>query len=103
MIWKTNRSKDSKRRVNDVVKRRAHAPERLESRQMMAADPIHIGVVYLETDYLSTDQDSGGDSAGDRFILSFTGGAPDTELEELRIITDKDRDGLSVGDLNFDT
>ncbi len=103
MIWKTNRSKDNKRRVSDVLKRRAHAPERLESRQMMAADPIHIGVVYLETDYLSTDQDSGGDSAGDRFILSFTGGAADTELNELRIITDKDRDGLSVGDLIFDT
>ncbi len=70
---------------------------------MMAADPIHVGVVYLETDYLSTDQDVGGDSSGDRFILSFTGGAPNTELKEIRIITDKDRDGLGVGDLIFDT
>lgn len=78
-------------------------PEALEARRLMAADPIHVGVVYLETDYLETDQDVGGDSRGDRFILSFTGGAPDTELSELRIRTDKDGDGISVGDPIYDT
>ena len=37
------------------------------------------------------------------FILSFTGGAPDTELSELRIVTDKDGDGITVGDPIYDT
>tara|TARA_R110002049_G_scaffold2750_2_gene21366 strand:+ start:63783 stop:68864 length:5082 start_codon:yes stop_codon:yes gene_type:complete len=78
-------------------------PERLEERRLLAADPIHVGVVYLETDYLESDQDVGGDSRGDRFILSFTGGAPDTELTELRIVTDKDGDGITVGDPIYDT
>ncbi|WP_145418058.1 SdrD B-like domain-containing protein [Planctomycetes bacterium K23_9] len=78
-------------------------PEKLEARQLLAADPIHVGVVYLETDYLETDQDVGGDSQGDRFIVSFTGGAPETELTELRITTDKDGDGISVGDPIYDT
>ncbi len=77
--------------------------ERLEPRAMMVADPIHVGVTYLETDYLETDGDGGNDSQGDRFIVSFVGGAPGTELSELRISTDKDGDGLSVGDLIFDT
>ncbi|WP_407652571.1 MSCRAMM family protein [Aporhodopirellula aestuarii] len=75
--------------------------ESLEDRRMMAADPIHVGVVYLETDYLETDV--GSDSAGDRFIVTFTGGAPGTKLTELRINTDKDGDGISVGDPIFDT
>ena len=83
--------------------------ESLEPRRMMAgdvaeiADPIHVGVVYLETDYLESDDDTGGDSQGDRFILSFTGGAADTTLTELRLRTDKDGDGISVGDPIFDT
>ncbi|TWU03882.1 SdrD B-like domain-containing protein [Neorhodopirellula pilleata] len=75
--------------------------EPLESRRLMTADPIHVGVVYLETDYLETD--SGSDSQGDRFILSFTGGAPGTKLTELRIRTDKDSDGVGIGDPIFDT
>ncbi|WP_449224078.1 MSCRAMM family protein [Aporhodopirellula rubra] len=75
--------------------------ESLEERRMMTADPIHIGVVYLETDYLEADV--GSDSAGDRFIVSFTGGAPGTQLTELRIRTDKDGDGISVGDPIYDT
>lgn len=85
------------------TRRSHHGVERLEARKLMAADPIHVGVVYLETDYLETDQDVGGDSQGDRFILSFTGGAADTELAELRIRTDKDGDGISVGDPIYDT
>ena len=83
--------------------RRLPRGEQLEPRMLMAADPIHVGVVYLETDYLETDSDAGNDSQPDRFILSFTGGAQDTELSELRISLDKDSDGLSVGDSIFDT
>jgi protocatechuate 3,4-dioxygenase beta subunit len=70
---------------------------------LMAADPVHVGLVYLETDYLNDSVDEGADTLPDRFLLSFTGGAPDTELTELEISTDKDNDGLSVGDLIFDT
>lgn len=69
----------------------------------MAADPLHVGVVYLETDYLSTTGDAGADDIADRFLLSFTGGAPGTEIRELTISTDKDNDGLGIGDLIFDT
>ena len=104
MMWKDKRIQDRKLRSrSESSTRRRCLPERLEERRLLAADPIHVGVVYLETDYLETDQDVGGDSRGDRFILSFTGGAPDTELSELRILTDKDGDGISVGDPIYDT
>ena len=83
------------------MKPRSMRIESLESRRLMAADPIHVGVVYLETDYLETDV--GQDSQGDRFLVSFTGGAPGTKLTELRIRTDKFGDGISLGDPIFDT
>lgn len=102
MIWKS-RKKNRRRVRNDSFKRRPLRSETLEPRRLLAADAVHVGVVYLETDYLESDQDVGGDSQGDRFILSFTGGAPNTELSELRIRTDKDNDGISVGDPMFDT
>ncbi len=101
MRWKSQRVREH-RISGDAVRRRL-VPERLEARQLLAADPIHIGVVYLETDYLESDSDVGSDSRGDRFIVSFSGGADGTELSELRIITDKDGDGLSVGDPIYDT
>ncbi|QDV63488.1 Serine-aspartate repeat-containing protein D precursor [Crateriforma conspicua] len=107
MIWKRKRKKRTASTPANgsraAVSRRGLHPERLESRRLMAADPIHVGVVYLETDYLESDQDVGSDSRGDRFILSFTGGAPGTELTELRINTDKYGDGVSIGDPIFDT
>ena len=83
--------------------RRSPRGETLEPRALMAANPIHVGVTYLETDYLETGADEVKDKFPDRFQVSFTGGAPDTELKELRISTDKDQDGYSVGDLIFDT
>lgn len=83
------------------MKPRSMRIESLESRRLMAADPIHVGVVYLETDYLETD--IGQDSQGDRFLVSFTGGAPGTKLTELRIRTDKFGDGISLTDPIFDT
>ena len=105
MKWteKLSRNRNRSASHGSSVRRRVLTPERLEARQLLAADPIHVGVVFLETDNLETEQDVGSDSQGDRFILSFTGGAPDTELSELRISTDKDSDGLSVGDPIFDT
>jgi serine-aspartate repeat-containing protein C/D/E len=83
--------------------RRALRAECLEPRRLMAADPIHVGIVYIETDYLESVGGWGSDEIPDRFILSFTGGAPKTELKEFRISLDKDQDGLSIGDLIFDT
>jgi serine-aspartate repeat-containing protein C/D/E len=98
VIWK---STSSKRLLRRPLTSRAAIAEVLEPRRLMAADPIHVGVVYLETDYLSVD--AGDDSQADRFILSFTGGAPQTELTELRINLDKDGDGLTIGDNLFDS
>ncbi len=79
------------------------AAESLEPRVLMAADPIHVGLVYIETDYLESDSDNRSDARPDRFILSFTGGADGTELTEFRVRTDKDGDGLTNADLIFDT
>ncbi len=104
MIWKAKRNRYRSRATStEVLKRRTRGPEHLESRRLLAADPLHVGVVYLETDYLETDQDVGSDSKGDRFILSFNGGVANTKLTEVRIRTDKDGDGLSIGDSIYDT
>ncbi len=74
------------------------APETLEPRCLMAADaaPIEVGLVYIESD-------TGSDVQADRFLLTFQGGAPGTELKEVVLDFDKDQDGLTVGDLIFDT
>lgn len=103
MIWNSGKARKSRRHETPPRKRVSVSPQRLESRLLLAADPIHVGLVYLETDYLESDNDTGSDSRGDRFILSFKGGAVGTELTELRISTDKDSDGISVGDPIFDT
>ena len=101
-VWDRKRRRRPKSSTQSL-QRRGLQHERLEPRCLMAASPIHVGLVYLETDYLESDADVGSDSRGDRFILSFTGGAAGTELRELRIRTDKDGDGISVGDPIFDT
>jgi protocatechuate 3,4-dioxygenase beta subunit len=68
----------------------------MEDRQLFNADPIRLGVTYLETD-------SGSDLHGDQFQILFEGGAPGTELTRLVINGDKGPPGLSVGDMIFDT
>ena len=72
--------------------------EEMEARQLLsAAQPIQIGVVYYE-------DASGEDNAGgDRFEITFQGGAPGTQLTRLTIETDKLGDGLTIGDCLFDT
>ena len=72
--------------------------EPLESRQLLAADfaPIHIGAVYFE-------DGSGKDDVGDVIEITFNGGAPGTQLTDLVIDTDKYGDGLTIGDVFFDT
>src|SRR5688572_19408146 len=68
----------------------------MEERQLMDADPLKLGVVYIE-------EDSGSDLHGDTFEVMFEGGAPGTELTRLVIGTDQGAVGRSVGDLLFDT
>src|SRR5262245_26322463 len=75
--------------------RRGHF-EPLEDRRLMDADPLKIGVTYLE-------EDSGSDLHGDTFQILFEGGAPGTELTQLVINGDHGPAGLSVGDMIFDT
>ena len=72
--------------------------ELMEPRRLLAVDivPIHIGAVYYED---ATGEDLGG---GDRFQITFSGGAPGTQLSELSIETDKELNGLTIGDCFFD-
>ena len=69
----------------------------MEPRQLLSATPIQIGAVYFE--------DAGGeDVVGDRFEITFSGGAPGTQLTQLVIETDKNSNGtLDMGDCFFDT
>ncbi|GAF76618.1 unnamed protein product, partial [marine sediment metagenome] len=72
--------------------------ELMEPRRLLAVDivPIQIGAVYHED---ATGEDLGG---GDRFQITFDGGAPGTQLTKLVIETDKEIDGLTIGDCLFD-
>ncbi len=70
--------------------------EIMEPRQLLAADPLYVGAVYIEDDI-------GSDVHGDTFEITFEGGAVDTQLTRLTIRTDQDLEGLSRGDLIFDT
>jgi hypothetical protein len=63
---------------------------------LFAADPLHVGIVYIETDFLEGETGNTSDEIADRFLLSFNGGAPQTELREIRLSLDKDADGLTM-------
>ena len=69
--------------------------EPLEDRQLLAAD-IQVGAVYYE-------EASGADKAGDLIEITFQGGQPGTQLSQIAIETDKLGDGLTIGDVFFDT
>jgi len=69
--------------------------EECEPRQLMAAD-LHVGAVYYEP--------ASGDDAQPNIIqISFQGGAPGTQLTRIVIDGNKDGNGLSSGDVFFDT
>jgi len=72
--------------------------EQMESRQLLSVTvaPIQIGVVYFE-------DSSTSDQVGDVFEITWNGGVEETQLTELRIDTDKAGDGLTIGDVFFDT
>jgi serine-aspartate repeat-containing protein C/D/E len=87
-------------------RRRAKAPsaksprqcrlETIEKRQMLTAEPAHVGVVYAE-------DDSGSDLTPDRFEISFVGGAENSTLKRLVISGDQDGNGFDQSDVFFDT
>ena len=70
--------------------------EQMEVRQYLSASPIQVGVVYYENH-------DDNDAAGDTFTITFSGGAAGTQLTQLVIDTDKYGDGLTIGDVFFDT
>lgn len=102
-IFRRPRATSTTAQSRSIATRRPLRAEQLEPRRMMTAAPIHVGIVYLETDYLESNDGWGSDEIPDRFIVSFTGGAAGTQMTEFRLSTDKDKDGLSIGDLIFDT
>ncbi len=75
--------------------RRLQGIEPMEPRCVLSADPIDLGVVYVE-------QDSGSDVHGDLFELTWQGGAENTQLTKVTIDGDQDINGFSVGDVFFD-
>lgn len=72
--------------------------EQVEPRRFLSAapTPIQIGSVYYED---ATQEDQ----SGDLIEITWSGGAPGTQLVELSIETDKLGDGLTIGDCLFDT
>jgi serine-aspartate repeat-containing protein C/D/E len=62
--------------------------------------PIHVGMVYYE-DAVGIGTDSEGE-LGDRFELTWYGGAPGSQLTQIVLNTDKKSDGLDGGDPFFD-
>jgi protocatechuate 3,4-dioxygenase beta subunit len=62
---------------------------------MFTVDPIWVGGVYIEAD-------QGSDQHGDDFYVTFTGGAPNTQLTRLVIDLDQGLPGLGVADNIFD-
>ncbi|NLY01624.1 MAG: hypothetical protein GXY83_36520 [Rhodopirellula sp.] len=95
--WRRTRSQKSNQRLslsNRLL--RICRFEEVEPRQLLSASPIQIGAVYFE-------EATGEDIAGDVISITFTGGAPGTQLTELVIDTDKAGDGLTIGDVLFDT
>lgn len=74
--------------------------ERLEPRQLLAGDgltsEVLLGSVYFE-------EATGDDSQPDTIEVTFAGGAAGTTLDRLTISGDKRADGLTDGDIFFDT
>ena len=85
-------------RANSRGPRRCQLEE-LEARRLFAVDVaphVLLGSVYFE-------EATGDDSKADTIQVSFNGGAQGTTLDKLTINGDKRQDGLSDGDVFFDT
>ena len=72
----------------------------MERRDLLSADPLHLGAVYYEDAFVS-----GTDSTppGDLLHFTFNGGAEGTQLQSLTIELDPDALGIEPGARFFDT
>ncbi|MCA9167489.1 MAG: carboxypeptidase regulatory-like domain-containing protein, partial [Planctomycetales bacterium] len=70
--------------------------EPMEQRIVLSIQPVLVGSVYIE-------EDLGSDLHGDTFVLTFKGGAPNTQLKYIEIDGDQNTPGFDVGDVFFDT
>ena len=73
--------------------------EELEKREMLAVDPISLGVVYVEDGAIN-------ESTGDKFYVAWVGGESvdgQTTLTQLQINLDKDGTEKTAGEAYFDT
>ncbi len=94
---KTRKSRRSNRVVRSEFATQCRcAFEAMEPRRMLSANPLVLGTVFIEEDF-------GSDLHGDRFEVTFSGGAPETELTRLVINGDRGTPGFGLGDLFFDT
>jgi serine-aspartate repeat-containing protein C/D/E len=93
--WRNRRAERNGHSARGVVLRRS-CLERLEPRCVLSADPLFVGAVYIE-------EDLGSDAQGDTFEITFTGGAPGTELRRVVIDGDQNTPGFGLGDVFFDT
>ena len=78
-----------------ALERRCHF-ELLESRKVLSANPVVVGITYHEGDI-------GQDTTPDHFEVSYVGGSATTRLTQFRINGDQDGSGtVSDGDMLFD-
>ena len=99
-----HRSTAQAERISRNFKASNHGPRRcqleeLEPRRLFAVDVaphVILGSVYFE-------EATGDDSKPDIIQVSFNGGAAGTTLNKLTINGDKRQDGLTDGDVFFDT
>ena len=68
LVTTSKRARTRRRRIRDELARRCLF-EAMEGRQLLAADPLFVGAVYIEEDF-------GSDDLGDTFVITFEGGAP---------------------------
>lgn len=90
----SGRSRDARSAPITNAQRKCHV-ETLEQRRVMAGD-IHVGMVYFEPN-------DGTDITGNTLQITWNGGEPNTQLQQVVIDTDKLGDGLTIGDTFFDT
>ncbi len=97
----TSRSNVVPRKATIAARGRRHCQvESLEPRRFLAANSLApevlFGSIYFE-------EATGDDSQPDVIQVAFVGGAPGTTLNRLVINGDKKEDGLTEGDIFFDT
>ncbi|MFO0789857.1 MAG: SdrD B-like domain-containing protein [Pirellulales bacterium] len=103
LCFGSNRSAQAER-INRNFKQRPRGTRRcqmeeLEARRLFATDVaphVLLGATYFE-------EATGDDTKPDILQVSFTGGAAGTTLNQITINGDKRKDGLSDGDVFFDT